>query len=210
MYQFARVLTLRGDQRQTGAWAIQITEKAKELSGLDISLWTSIFGYPVGTIGWSSIVEGRAHLAQATAALAADNEYLDLVMEAADWVVDPAEDIFRRFVHGGPAEDRPPVGAVASVTEGVATGGKMADAIAWAVNMAEHATNVAGSQVALLVNAAGTFGEMAFISVYPDHAAADAAAEAVQADAGYLDKLSGAAGLFVEGSARQRLLQRLA
>lgn len=210
MYQFARVLTLQGDTRETMAWAVEITGHVNDLTGLDVSLWGSVFGYPVGTVAWSAIVEGRAQLAEETAKLAGSNDYLDFVMKAEDWVENPAEDIFRRIVHGGPGDEPPAVGAVASVTQAVAATGKMPEAVAWAIGMADHATSVSGVPVSLGVNAYNDFGGMAFISTQPDMAAADAAAEAVQGDDGYIERIGRSAGLFVDGSAHQSLLQRLA
>ena len=210
MYQFARLLTLQGDPRETMPWALEITEKAKSITGLDISLWSSVFGFPTGTLGWSMMVEGRAQLGEAMAKLPADDGYLDLGSKAQEWVTGPAQDIFRNLVHGGPGGEPPAVGAVASVTEAVAATGKMPHAVEWAIDMAQHASSVSGVDVSLAVNAYGDFGGMAFISVVADMAAADASAEKVQADEDYVAKIAGSAGLFVDGSARQALLQKVA
>jgi hypothetical protein len=51
---------------------------------------------------------------------------------------------------------------------------------------------------------------MAFISTAADMAAADASADAVQGDADYIAKIGASSGLFVDGTAHQSLLQRLA
>jgi len=210
MYQFGRVLTLSGDVRETTAWAADITGQANELTDLDVSLWGCTFGYPVGTVAWSAIVEGRAQLAAETAKLAADSAYLDSVMKAEDWVDTPAQDIFRSLVHGGPGNEPPAVGAIASITQAVAATGKLPEAIAWAVDMATHASTVTGNSVSVLMNAYGDFGGMAFISTAADMAAADASADALRDDASYMEKLGASSGLFVDGSAHQSLLQRLA
>lgn len=210
MFQFARLLNLRGDARETMAWAAEITGYVNEHTDLDVSCWAATFGYPVGTVGWSTIVEGRAQLMAETDKLTADNDYLDLVMKAQDWVTAPAQDIFRSIVTGDPNAEPPAVGAVASVTTAVAATGKMPDAIAWAMDMAEYGSGVVGTQISLLVNAYGEFGGMAFISSAPDMAAADEMADTVRADAGYLERIKGSAGLFVDRSAHQGLLRRFA
>ncbi len=210
MYQFARILTLQGDPRETMPWAAEVTAKAKAVTGLDISLWGAVFGYPAGTLAWSTIVEGRAQLSGAMSKLPADNAYLDLVVKAREWTTGPAEDILRSAVHGGPGDEPPAVGAIAAVTRAVAATGKMSEAVAWAVDMAQHASSVTGTNVSLLVDAYGDFGGMAFISTVADMAAADATADALQADADYMGKVGASAGLFVDGSAHRSLLQRLA
>jgi hypothetical protein len=86
----------------------------------------------------------------------------------------------------------------------------MPDAIAWATDMAEYGSGVAGTQISLLVNAYGDFGGMAFITLAADMAAADEMAATLRADAGYLDRIKASEGLFVDGSAHQSLLRRLA
>jgi hypothetical protein len=210
MYQFGRILTLQGDPRETMPWALEITASVNSIVGLDVSLWGSIFGYPTGTLAWSTFVEGRAQLAAEMAKLPGNNAHLDLSMKAQDWVTGPAEDIFRSLVHGGPADEPPAVGAIASVTQALAATGKMPEAVAWGVDMAQHASNTTGTPVSLLVNAYGDFGGMAFISTAADMAVADASGDALQADADYMAKIGASSGLFVDGSAHQSLLQRLA
>lgn len=210
MFQFARLLNLRGDVRETMAWSTEITGYVNEHTDLDVSLWGGVFGYPVGTVVWSTIVEGRAQLSAETDKLLGDDSYLDLVMKAQDWVTAPAEDVFRSVVYGGPGDGPPAVGAVASVTQALAATGKMPDAVAWATDMAEYGTNLVGTQISLLVNAYGDFGGMAFISLAPDMAAADAMAATVRSDAGYIERITASEGLFVDGSAHQGLLRRIA
>jgi len=60
-----------------------------------------------------------------------------------------------------------------------------------------------------MVNAYGDFGGMAFISLASDMAAADAATDAINADAGYVERIGASAGLFVDGSAHQAMLRKL-
>jgi hypothetical protein len=210
MYQFARLLTLQGDTRETMPWALEVTAHVNANTGMDVALWGSVFGYPTGTLAWSTMVEGRAQLAGEMGKLTIDNAYLDLASKAQEWVTGPAEDIFRSVVHGGPGDGPPAVGAIASVTQAVAATGKMPEALAWGVDMAQHASSVTGIAVSLLVNAYGDFGGMAFISTAADMAAADASADAIQGDADYIAKIGASSGLFVDGTAHQSLLQRLA
>lgn len=210
MYQFGRILGLTGDPRDTLGWAVEVTGMVNDLTDMNVNLWGTRFGYPVGTVAWATIVEGRAQLAEETAKLTANNDYLDVVTKALGWATGPAQDIFRKVIHGGPGDAPPAVGSVASITQAVATTGKLPEAMAWAIDMATHASAVTGNQVNVLMNAYTDFGGMAFISTVPDMAAADAASDALESDAGYIEKLGGAAGLFVEGSAHQSLLQRLA
>jgi len=210
MYQFGRILTLQGDARETMPWASEVTAHVNANTNMNVSLWGSVFGYPVGTVAWSTWVEGRAQLSAEMEKLPTNAAYLDLALKAQEWVTGPAEDIFRSLVHGGPAAEPPAVGSIASVTQAVAATGKMPDAVAWGVDMAQHASSVTGHPVSLLVNTYGDFGGMAFISTAADMAAADASGDALQGDADYIAKISASSGMFVDGSAHQSLLRRLA
>jgi hypothetical protein len=210
MYQFGLLLTLQGDTRETMPWASEMTAHVNANTGLDLSLWGSVFGYPSGTVAWSAMVEGRAQLGGEMAKLATDNAYHDLRSKAQEWVTGPAENIFRSVVHGAPGDEPPAIGAVASVTTAVAATGKMAEAVGWGVDMAQHASSVTATPVLLLVNAYGDFGGMAFISTVADMGVADSSADALQGDSDYIAKIGASSGLFVDGSAHQSLLQRLA
>jgi hypothetical protein len=82
--------------------------------------------------------------------------------------------------------------------------------VGWGVDMAQHASSVTATPVLLLVNAYGDFGGMAFISTVADMGVADSSADALQGDSDYIAKIGASSGLFVDGSAHQSLLQRLA
>ena len=56
----------------------------------------------------------------------------------------------------------------------------------------------------------GAFGNVTWIAVTPDMAAADAAGTAVNGDAAYLSKLDEAGDLFLPGSGNRVLLTRVA
>jgi len=55
----------------------------------------------------------------------------------------------------------------------------------------------------------GTMGQLAWIGIAPNAAAADAANAKITADAAYMAKLATAGDMFVPGSAHRRLSVRL-
>ena len=77
-------------------------------------------------------------------------------------------------------------------------------------DLATLLVEIDGEGTSVPVNAYGEFGGMAFISLASDMAAADEMAATVRADAGYLERITASAGLFVDGTAHQSLLRRLA
>ena len=78
MHLFSRVATLTGGPVEPVEWAVGITGKVNEIMDVEVSLWQGVFGYPLGTVAWSAMVESRAHLAEQTAKLAADSTFLEL------------------------------------------------------------------------------------------------------------------------------------
>jgi hypothetical protein len=178
---------------------------------VDVSLWQARFGYPLGTVVWSAMIESRAHLDEQMAKTAADPGFLDLVGRGQEFTTDPPQDMLRSVVHmtREPA-GAPPIGAWVEVISAAPAEGKMADAMAWGVEIAEHYTTVTGSGAAFLADDYGMFGQLTWISVHDDGAAADAAGEATATDAGYLAAVDGGAHLFLPGSATRTASTRIA
>jgi hypothetical protein len=199
MLLFSRQLTLMGSPRQTMPWAMEITAYVNDHTPLEVSLWASSFGNPVGTVGWTTLLESQEQLADATASLGADSGYLDLVEKAADMITAPAQDQLGEIVHGSPT-GRAPVGAVAQLTVASAIVDQMAPALGFAVEIAEHVGGVVGAPVMVLTSMFGTMGGIAWIGVQPDMASADAARAKMLADSSYLDLLTKSKGLFIPGS----------
>jgi hypothetical protein len=199
MFLYSRALTLGGSPRQVLPWVAQITEYVNANSSLAVAAWNADFGQPIGTVVWNSLVESQTSLADGAIALAGQDGYLDLVETAADMVLAPAQDTLARLVHGEPSE-LPGPGAVAMVTEATAVVDRIADTLAWSVEIAQHVESVTGTPVSVWSNVYGQMGRLAFISVSPDTASFDAGDAAVSADTGYFDRLAKSAGLWVEGS----------
>ena len=197
MLMFSRVLTLSGSPRRAMPWAVGITEYVNAHSSMSATCWLASFGYPVGTVAWSALVESQAALAASTA---------DLL---ADMVAGPGQDTLRELVYGTPAEP-PALGAVATVTTATAIVDRMADSVGWAVEIGQHVESVIETPVAVLTDVFGTLGTITWITSQPDFAAADVARGKLNADGDYLKKVSGSKGLFIEGSGHNGQVTRIA
>jgi len=210
MYLFSRLLQLRGDYRKTMGWVAEMTAYVNGHSDLDATCWMAQFGYPVGTVGWSAVVESQADLAARTASLVADDGYFSMVEKGAEWTVGAPQDHLREMLHGSPPEAPAAIGAVSTLVTATAANGKLADAMGWGVAIAEHYTKVTGVPVAFFADAYGTMGQVTWIGISPDFAAVDAARAAINADAAYLESVDRAGNLFLPGSSRSGLLTRIA
>jgi hypothetical protein len=208
MLLFSRVVTPVGSPRRALSWAAGMTEYVNAHSDLDVSLWSGTFGYPVGTLVWSTIVESQVALAESTSKLLADDGYFDLIEQAQDMITTAPHDILRELVFGEPS-DPPPIGAVATVTTATALVDRMADAVGWGVEIAQYVTAATGTPVAVLTNVFGQMGELAWIGVQPDLAAAEAARTKLAADADYLARLAPTKDLFLPASGHISQLTRL-
>ncbi len=209
MLLFSRIATLTGSPRRAMPWAVEITQYVNAHGTIPVTLWSGDFGYPLGTVIWSAAVESQAALVAATAPLLADPGYLDLLDAAADLITTPGYDVLREVLYGTPSEP-PAVGSLINVTVATAMVDRMADALGWAVEIAQHVENVIGSPVAVLTDVFGTMGGIAWIGGQPDAAASDASRAKLNVDPEYLNRIKATKDLFIPGSGHVRQATRIA
>jgi hypothetical protein len=178
-------------------------------SPLNATCWMADYGYPLGTVAWSSIVESEAALATAFAGLGGHEGYMDRVEAAADMVPTPGQDTLRELVYFNPEGPATGPGAIANITTATAVVDRMADAVGWSIEIAQHVEKVTGTPVAFLTDVYGTMGGVAWISVAENAAAADEGRAKMAADADYLNKITATKDLFIPGSGRVGRLTRI-
>lgn len=211
MIFFQRMLTLRGPLDEVGAWAMEITELVKSKTDLDVSLWQAQFGFPAGSLAWSTRVPNLTELEHNMDGLAGDKSYLDLANRAADWVVEPPTDSLLRLVHAaGPEYQRGDVGTYSEVTAAIPAEGKMRKAMEFGTRISDHHSRITHSTVLFANSAYGAFGELRWLAMYDSATAVDTAAEIIAKDDEYAKAIDDAGDLFVEGSARRGLARRIA
>ncbi len=176
-----------------------ITEYVNAHGSLPVTLWAGNFGYPLGTMIWSAMVESEAALATGTGQLLADPGYLDLLDSGADLIGTPGHDMLREVLYGAPG-DPPPVGALATVTTATAIVDRLGDALGWAVEIGQHVEQVIGTPVGVFTNVFGTLGGITWMGIAADPAEADAARAKLSADTEYLKHIAGSKDLFINGS----------
>ena len=211
MHLFSHVGALNGGPVETLGVGGGHHRPVNEAMDVEVSLWQGQFGYPLGTVAWTALLESRAQLADETAKLAGDKGYLDLLTQGQAFVgTVPFEDAFRTMVHATTEPgDPPPPGAWAEVTTASPAAGQLGAALAWGVEMADRYTAITGTGSAFFTDDYGPFGQMTWIAVHQDAAAADRAAEGVAGDADYLAALDAGGDLFQPGSASQAVSVQL-
>ena len=211
MQLFSRTAVLTGEPTAAMAWAVKIGEYVTHKTGRPISTWAGQFGAPIGTTVWSSFVEGLADFQSAFGALLGDAEYLALGAEGAAFNTTPHMAMMRQVIVGGPTAGATPpgIGAIATATTAICNAARLADAMAWGAELATYIGEVTGQTSAFLSDIHGPFGQVTWINGAPDAAAADAAADKINVDPGFLQRVGGLSDLFVPGSGNRSTLVRI-
>lgn len=211
MYLFQRMVTLRGGIRKPAAWAIEMTQLVNAHGGVEVGLWSGLFGYPLGSYVWSARVDSRAELAQLTAKLMANDAYHACVEKGQEFVTTPGQDTLRQLVHAEKlSPTAPPVGALATVISATPSEGHIGQALAWGVEIATLYSATTGTPASFFADAYGPFGQLTWITTHADMAAVDTANDALQANPDYLASIDGAGALFAPASGVQGLAIRIA
>ena len=106
MYLFSRSRQLNPANARKGAGlAVEIGQKVREITGLDLSVWTTALSTDVGMISWVALVEHLTDLEAATDKLAVDGAFGDLIEQNDALFVGPATDTLSQLVSGMPAAD---------------------------------------------------------------------------------------------------------
>ncbi len=209
MYLFSRQTVLSGDAAAGGEWAVKIAARVTEVTGVPVSVWAAWFGAPLGSVSWSAWVDSLDGLST-LAAVEGDAAYMAMVKEGQSFGATPHVMSLRSPMNGTPnADQRPPIGAIATLTTAVAANGQLGAAAAWGTAVSAHVESVTGEPVMFLADAYGTFGQMTWIGISADAKAADAANDKISADAGYMSMLDQTGPLFVPGASHRTMAVRI-
>ncbi len=209
MYTTSRTAQAGNDLPGAIGFAVDIADTVENATGVPVSVWTGLYGAPMGTIVWSSQVESFATIASVGQKLEESADYLEKVAGAGAsglFITGSLENRLANVVHqaGTP-------GAIEYVSTLTATTnlGRAADAMAFGVEMADFVNGLTGSAVSFAVNTFSTVGQVTWFAGYEDASAVDDAQAAIAASAEYAERASGAADLFVPGTGEMVLAQRL-
>ena len=208
MNLFTRTRTTKPEHLAEGrAFAVEIAAHVSATTGVQITPWATLYGAPIGTLSFSAVVDSQAAMGVAQEKLGADTEYQKLVSEAAGRLfVGNSEDLMGEVVSTvgspGPAH-------YSTIVTAQCAPGKIADAMAWAVDIQSHVNKLTNGDGLLLRGLYGPFGTLAWIGLFKSLADVDASGAAMSGDPTYIEQLDQAGELFVTGTVEQRLIQRL-
>ncbi len=209
MQLFSRMIHMTGPPAEVGAHAEAVRTHVSKKLGNEVALWSGLFGGPLGTMVYTTRVDGVAGVLANRMTLAADTEYLAMVAKGSAWSTGPAVDSLRESLKGELTAVSPPVGSVATVTTAVIADGRYAEAIGWGLEISAYVEGVTGMPIGFMMDMFGTFGQVAWIGVAPDAAGADTANAKLNVDAAYVTKLGDAGKLFVAGMSHRTMAVRV-
>ena len=209
MYLFARTATVKPERSLDAiTFATEICGQVKNVTGQEVHAWTALYGVPINTLTWTTMVESHADMGAAGEKLQADGGYMSRVTESSDLFETAPEDVFAEVLATVNQTDQ--LGTYASVIVAQCAPGKIAEAMGWGVDIFNHVGQVTGRPGILSRSLYGPFAQMSWISLADTLDQVDAAGTAMNSDPKYIEMIDQGTPLFVPGSGSGRLTQRLA
>ena len=211
MYLFTRDVLLSGDVRKVMPMAVSMGQLVTKKTEVPVSVWVSVLGAPVGTVSYSAFFQSMAELDAVNTTLLADEEYLERLNDAMQYVVGAPEDRLLEILHNAGGEyRRAEVGAAVQVTTAQVSNARFGAALAWSMEAADLVAEITGMPAIFGRGVADQFGTVAWLGAAPNMAGIDTANEALAKDARYLAKLDSMGDVFLPGSGRVRFARRIA
>jgi hypothetical protein len=163
MYLFSRSRHLNSaSARQSIAAAIEGAGLVYNITGMELSVWTTIASPDVGLISWSAMFDHLDDLATANQKLGESAEWGDWIENNDTLYEGPSEDSLIQLVHGTPDPERT-VNFV-SVTTAVCANGKLGAGIAAGIELAEAATKITDTPIIFGVAQTGLYGRVVWFA----------------------------------------------
>ncbi len=181
MYLFSRRARLApGNTRAAMAWASAITEKANQITGLGVGLYSVTFSPELGTLAWSTFVPDLVTLEAANDKLLVDDGYVAMLDDGAKYMTAGADDALVQIVAG----DVDPSREVnyATIVQTSCMSGNVVRGIEVGIEIAQRAEKVMGTPVMFGTSVTGIYGEVGWFSGYADVQSMEHAQAALNAD----------------------------
>ncbi len=101
MYLFTRSGRFApGASREVVSYVGEVTEKARQETGMDIHAWSSTLSADLGTVVWATFADDLEHLEQANDKLTMSDSFIDLADRGAGLFTGPLSDTVAQVVAG--------------------------------------------------------------------------------------------------------------
>lgn len=197
-----------GSIREAMTFTAEVTEKVRQETSLDLHAWQATMSPPLGTVTWGAFVDSLEDLEAAQDKLAVSDPLMDLIEKGGKLFAGPLTDGLATVVHGEPAPDRP-LPAYISSARAIAANGRLGDAMAGGIEIAEAAARITGAPMMFLVDATGPYGGCRWTSGFADIGELERAEAALAADDRWV-ALIDRVGTAYQGGATQAIFRRIA
>jgi hypothetical protein len=207
MYIFGRTRTAApAHTRAAMAIAVEAVERAKQVTGLRMYAWTTLWSPGVGGILWSARVGSLEELQTATEKWGADGPTMDWVEQNDHVFEGPTNDVLTQVVHGAPTGEP---GPFVSTVQAQWAPGKAAEGMEIGVEITDTFARLTGHQPIFGRAVTGPFAGVGWITSFPDLAAMEAADAAMEADSGWQELVVRASLCYLPG-VTTTMLRRMA
>jgi hypothetical protein len=211
MYLFTRTARLRpGNTRDGLAWAVGVTERVNQITGLAVGLWTPTLSPGVGTLSWTTSVEHLTDLDDANAKLMVDDLFVEELDRGATFGEGVgADDEVAQILYGDVDPARNPQWAM--VVRSEIQPGAFANGMEAGVEIATRAAAIGGLTTLFLASTTGKYGGVAWITLADGLAELEAGEQQVNSDPGFLKYVDEVApGRYIPGVTTQTIFSRIA
>jgi len=213
MYLFSRSVRLSGVKPPEAiGWATRLTERVRNVTGLDVGLWHTLYSPEVGRLSWTTFVPDMAALEGAFAKLDADAGMNEISEQGDEYVIQGTlGDVLGKVVYGQPDPSRK-VNYVSVVTTTIKAG-KFARGFSLGIEIAQTADKITGLPSLFVGNWTGDYSGVAWLSGFTDIAELEQAQNALGESQTFVELLdSEIPGVYNDqpGAAPRSLYRRIA
>lgn len=188
------------------AYAVEIAAKVTTITGRPITAFSGTFGYPLGTLSWSTRFETHADMHDMFAKLAADPGYVEIIQRNAHMFDSWNEDTLVNVVSSTLTPTPRPI---YEVTTAVVANGKLAAAMAFGVKAQEYVAKATGFPTAFVAQTYGPFGAVGWLTGASDMAEAEKIQDMWRTDTTFATMVDEGGDLFIPGAARNGLIEKV-
>ncbi len=196
-----------GSIRDAMAFTVEVTEKVRQETSLDLHAWQASMSPQLGTVTWSAFVESLEELEAAQDKLAVSDQITELADKGSKLFAGPLTDGLASVVHGE-RDPGAPLPAYISSARATAANGRLGDAIAGGIEIAEASTRITGVNTMFLMDSTGSYGGCRWTSGFADIGALERAAATLATDASWMTLID-RVGTAYEGGATQSIFRRV-
>lgn len=169
MYLYSRRVTMATNSPKAQEWVARITEKAGQVTGWQLNLFTRVLSSDVGTMMWSVMLPDLVSVEAGGDKLAVDNGFIELQQQAPQYTIQGTlHDTLSTVVYPTELVDDGRQITYGASVESTLASGHLGDGMALGVEIAERAQKITGIPTMFLVDNTGTYGAVRWLTGYAD------------------------------------------